>query len=66
MNKNQEIIEQAYSSNMENMDKNEVSKAVEETIASLNSGELRVAEYIDNDWKVNLWGKKAILVSFKL
>ena len=51
---------------MENMDKNEVSKAVEETIASLNSGELRVAEYIDNDWKVNQWVKKAILVSFKL
>ena len=66
MNKNQEIIEQAYSSNMENMDKNEVSKAVEETITSLNSGELRVAEYIDNDWKVNQWVKKAILVSFKL
>ncbi len=66
MNKNQEIIEQAYSSNMKNMDKNEVSKAVEETIASLNSGELRVAEYIDNDWKVNQWIKKAILVSFKL
>ena len=66
MNKNQEIIEQAYSSNMESMDKNEVSKAVEETITSLNSGELRVAEYIDNDWKVNQWVKKAILVSFKL
>ena len=66
MNKNQEIIEQAYSSNMKNMDKNEVSKAVEEKIASLNSGELRVAEYIDNDWKVNQWIKKAILVSFKL
>ena len=66
MNKNQEIIEQAYSSNMENMDKKSVSKAVEETITSLNSGELRVAEYIDNDWKVNQWVKKAILVSFKL
>ena len=66
MNKNQEIIEQAYSSNMENMDKNEVSKAIEETITSLNSGELRVAEYIDNNWKVNQWVKKAILVSFKL
>ena len=66
MNKNQEIIEQAYSSNMENMDKNEVSKAVEETIICLNSGELRVAEFIDNDWKVNQWVKKAILVSFKL
>ena len=51
---------------MENMDKNDVSKAVEETITSLNSGELRVAEYIDNDWKVNQWVKKAILVSFKL
>ena len=66
MNKNQEIIEQAFSSNMENMDKNEVSKAIEETITSLNSGELRVAEYIDNNWKVNQWVKKAILVSFKL
>ncbi len=66
MNKNQEIIEQAYSSNMENMDKKSVSEAVEETITSLNSGELRVAEYIDNDWKVNQWVKKAILVSFKL
>ena len=43
MNKNQEIVEQAYSSNMENMDKNEVSKAIEETITSLNSGELRIA-----------------------
>ena len=66
MNKNQDIIEQAYSSNMENMDKTEVSEAVEETITSLNSGELRVAENIDNDWKVNQWVKKAILVSFKL
>jgi 2,3,4,5-tetrahydropyridine-2-carboxylate N-succinyltransferase len=66
MNKNQDIIEQAYSSNMENMDKNEVSKAVEDTITCLNSGELRVAEFIDNDWKVNQWIKKAILVSFKL
>lgn len=66
MNKNQDIIEQAYSSNMENMDRTEVSEAVEETIKSLNSGELRVAENIDNDWKVNQWVKKAILVSFKL
>jgi len=66
MNNNQEIIEQAYSSNLENMDKNEVSKAIEETITSLNSGDLRVAEYINNDWKVNQWIKKAILVSFKL
>ncbi len=44
MNKNQEIIENAFSSNMENVDRNEVSEAVEATIASLNTGDLRVAE----------------------
>ena len=51
---------------MDNVDKNEVSNAVEETIASLNTGEIRVAEQIDNNWIVNQWIKKAILVSFKL
>ena len=63
---NQEIIEQAFSSNMKDMDRNKVSEAVEETIASLNSGVLRVAEKNDDDWIVNQWIKKAILISFKL
>lgn len=63
---NQEIIEQAFSSNMKDMDRNEVSNAVEQTIASLNTGELRVAEKSAKDWIVNQWVKKAILVSFKL
>ena len=63
---NQEIIEQAFSSNMKDMDRNEVSNAVEQTIASLNTGELRVAEKSGEDWIVNQWVKKAILVSFKL
>ncbi len=66
MNKNQEIIEKAFSSNMEDVDKTEVSHVVEETLASLNTGELRVAEKIDNNWIVNQWIKKAILVSFRL
>ena len=66
MNKNQEIIENAFSSNMENVDRNEVSEAVEATIASLNTGDLRVAEKINSEWVVNQWIKKAILVSFKL
>ena len=66
MNNNQEIIENAFSSNMENVDKNEVSESVEATIASLNTGDLRVAEKINNEWVVNQWIKKAILVSFKL
>jgi 2,3,4,5-tetrahydropyridine-2-carboxylate N-succinyltransferase len=66
MNKNQVIIENAFSSNMENVDRNEVSEAVEDTIASLNTGNLRVAEKINSEWVVNQWIKKAILVSFKL
>ncbi len=66
MNKNQNIIELAYSSNMENVDRDEVSNAVEETIASLNTGKLRVAEKSGENWVVNQWVKKAILVSFKL
>ena len=63
---NQEIIEQAFSSNMKDMDKNDVSIAVEQTIASLSAGELRVAEKSGKNWIVNQWVKKAILVSFKL
>ena len=66
MNKNQEIIENAFSSNMENVDRDEVSEAVEATIASLNTGGLRVAEKINSEWVVNQWIKKAILISFKL
>ncbi len=66
MNKNQEIIENAFSSNMENVDRDEVSEAVEATITSLNTGDLRVAEKINSEWVVNQWIKKAILISFKL
>ena len=57
MNKNQEIIENAFSSNMENVDRNEVSEAVEATIASLNTGDLRVAEKLNCEWVVNQWIK---------
>ena len=66
MKKNQAIIEKAFSSNMKDVDRNEVTCAIEDTISSLNSGELRVAEKINDEWIVNQWIKKAILVSFKL
>ena len=36
--------------------------AVEETIARLDRGELRVAEKQDGEWIVNEWVKKAILL----
>ena len=40
--------------------------AVEETIAQLDRGELRVAEKRDGNWVVHEWVKKAILLYFRL
>ena len=40
--------------------------AVEETIALLDRGELRVAEKQDGEWRVHEWVKKAILLYFRL
>ena len=42
------------------------SEAVEETIGLLDRGELRVAEQRDDEWVVNEWVKKAILLYFRL
>ena len=43
-----------------------VREAVEEVIAGLDSGQLRVAEKRDGEWVVNQWVKKAVLISFRL
>ena len=41
--------------------------AVEQVIASLDAGELRVAERRGvGEWTVNQWVKKAVLLSFRL
>lgn len=40
--------------------------AVEETLALLDSGAVRVAEKVDGTWVVNEWCKKAVLLSFRL
>ena len=40
--------------------------AVQETLAGLDDGSLRVAEKIDGAWKVHEWLKKAVLLSFAL
>jgi len=40
--------------------------AVEEAIAGLDSGKLRVAEKIDGRWVTHQWLKKAVLLSFRL
>jgi 2,3,4,5-tetrahydropyridine-2-carboxylate N-succinyltransferase len=41
-------------------------QAVEETLAALDSGRLRVAEKVDGRWQVRQWLKKAVLLSFRL
>jgi 2,3,4,5-tetrahydropyridine-2-carboxylate N-succinyltransferase len=40
--------------------------AVERTIASLDRGEVRVAEKIDGEWQVNVWVKEAIMLYFRI
>jgi 2,3,4,5-tetrahydropyridine-2-carboxylate N-succinyltransferase len=44
----------------------ELRAAVEECLAGLDSGKLRVAEPRDGGWAVNQWLKQAVLLSFRL
>ncbi|MDP1651419.1 MAG: 2,3,4,5-tetrahydropyridine-2,6-dicarboxylate N-succinyltransferase [Rhodocyclaceae bacterium] len=43
-----------------------VGEAVEQILAELDKGSLRVAEKIDGDWVTHQWIKKAVLLSFRL
>ncbi|HEE6635245.1 TPA: 2,3,4,5-tetrahydropyridine-2,6-dicarboxylate N-succinyltransferase [Acinetobacter baumannii] len=63
------IIEQAFEdrANFTAADcPSEIRQAVEEAIAGLDNGTLRVAEKINGEWVVHQWLKKAVLLSFKL
>lgn len=68
-NKLQSIIENAFENranlNARNVDPN-VKAAVDDVIAGLDDGTLRVAVKEDENWVVNQWVKKAVLLSFKL
>lgn len=44
----------------------EARDAVEATLEALDKGALRVAEKRGEDWHVNQWAKKAVLLSFRL
>jgi 2,3,4,5-tetrahydropyridine-2,6-dicarboxylate N-succinyltransferase len=63
------VVERAFESRAEfdaNSAAPEIHEAVEECLARLDDGSLRVAEPTDNGWQVNEWAKKAVLLSFKL
>ena len=63
-----DVIEKAYE-NVANdssvLTKPEVIEAIEQTIAELDAGKVRVAEPAGSDWQVNGWVKKAILLYFR-
>ena len=44
----------------------QLETAVRDALAKLDSGEARVAEKVDGEWRVNQWLKKAVLLSFRL
>ncbi len=43
----------------------ELRCAIEETIAQLDAGKIRVAEKVDGVWTTHQWVKKAVLLSFR-
>ncbi|MCW5589522.1 MAG: 2,3,4,5-tetrahydropyridine-2,6-dicarboxylate N-succinyltransferase [Legionellales bacterium] len=44
----------------------ELMQSILQVIAQLDSGELRIAEKIDGQWRVHEWLKKAVLLYFKV
>ncbi|MDZ7735737.1 MAG: 2,3,4,5-tetrahydropyridine-2,6-dicarboxylate N-succinyltransferase [Gammaproteobacteria bacterium] len=65
----QEIINNAFERRADINTKNagsELTSAVDEALAGLDNGSLRVAEKTDGEWVVNEWLKKAVLLSFRL
>jgi 2,3,4,5-tetrahydropyridine-2,6-dicarboxylate N-succinyltransferase len=63
------IIDAAWESRtrLDPVNSPEIKRAVEQVIAGLNNGSLRVAQRRGvGDWTVNQWIKKAVLLSFRL
>ena len=67
-NDNIELIENAFE-NIENINSSspsDIIKAIDSTIEDIDTGNLRVAEKINNNWVINQWIKKAILLYFRI
>lgn len=58
-------IENFFEQDKKDLDEAEVLFVVNKIFELLNSGKIRVAEKINNEWIVNSWIKKAILLGFK-
>lgn len=64
----EQIIEKAFDNRNEiNLETTgEIREAVDNALNLLDNGELRICEKKDNQWIVNQWAKKAVLLSFRL
>jgi 2,3,4,5-tetrahydropyridine-2-carboxylate N-succinyltransferase len=60
-----EVVQKAWD-NRALLEKEETSKAIREVIRLLDSGVIRVAEPDGEDWKVNDWIKKAVILYFPM
>ena len=63
-----ETIDAAFDdrANIDTKTTGDVRNAVERTLNLLDNGQIRVAEKKGDDWVVNQWAKKAVLLSFRL
>ncbi len=57
---------EAYFENLDKINKHIAISDIDKVIKLLNAGEIRVCEKENNNWIVNTWIKKAILLAFKL
>lgn len=60
-----QIVEQTWE-NRDLLSSEKAVKAIREVVTLLDSGILRVAEPIGDDWKVNEWVKKAVILYFPI
>lgn len=60
-----QLIEQAWE-DRSLLEKKEVGEAIEQVIEWLDKGQVRVAEPDGDDWKVNDWVKKAVILYFPI
>jgi 2,3,4,5-tetrahydropyridine-2-carboxylate N-succinyltransferase len=65
MQKLQEIIEKTWD-NRELLNQGENQQAIRDVIELIDKGQLRVAEPNGDDWKVNEWVKKAVVLYFPI
>lgn len=60
-----EIIESAWK-NRSLLSENSVIESIEKVIKELDNGRLRVATPVNNEWEVNEWVKKAVVMYFSI